>query len=100
MDGSGSTRVGRGVVFLSSLRTTGGRRDCSDTAPPDDDAHRDPANEPAQIGHVVCPEVGIESMEHMFRDGRRVVLHAETLQKVASDSGGQSAQGHNDQKPE
>ena len=48
----------------------------------------------------MCPEVGIEGMAQVFRDVRRVVLHAETLQKVATDSGSQSAQGHNDQELE
>src|SRR5580692_10758120 len=55
-------------------------------AAPDDDAKSDSADEPAQIGDAVCPEVGIEGMAHLFRDVRRVVLHAETLEKIATDS--------------
>src|SRR5580704_8016959 len=75
-------------------------RDCLKAAAPDDDAKSDSADEPAQIRDVVCPEVGIKGMAQVFRDVRRVVLHAETLQKVATDSGSQSAQGHNDQELE
>jgi hypothetical protein len=96
----GSIRVAhRSVLFKVSLSKSE-RRDCLDAVAPDDDAQSDPTDEPAQIGHIVCPEVGIEGMAYLFWDVRRVVLHAETLQKVATDSSSQSAQGHNDQKLE
>ena len=75
-------------------------RDCLKAAAPDDDAKSDSADEPAQIRDVVCPEVGIEGMAQVFRDVRRVVLHAETLQEVATNSSSQGAQGHNHQKLE
>ena len=46
----------------------------------------------------MCPEVGIEGVAYRFWDVRRVVLHAETSQKIATNSSSQSAQGHNHQK--
>lgn len=44
------------------------------------------------------PEIGIESVAYLLRDVRRVVFHAETLKKVADDSGGQRAETHDDKK--